>query len=72
MANPLYDMFGKNQNKNNAVMNIMNEARLLKQNMKGNAKEEVQKLLSSGQMSQSDFDRLMPIAQNIANMMSRK
>ena len=72
MANPLYDMFGKSQNKNNAVMNIMNEARLLKQNMKGNAKEEVQKLLSSGQMSQSDFDRLMPIAQNIANMMSKK
>lgn len=68
MANPLFNQF-KPQGDLNA---LMKEAQNFKDNFKGNPKQEVQRLLNEGIMSQADFNRLMPIAQQIASMMPRK
>ena len=43
-----------------------------KNQFKGNAQQEVQRLLNEGIMSQNDFNRLMPIAQQIAAMMPKR
>ena len=69
MANPLYGQF---VNQNNNMTNIIKQAQEFRNNYKGNAKEEVQKMLNDGRMSQADFNRLMPIAQQIAAMMPRR
>ena len=58
MANPLYNSMA---NQNNPFMQIMQEAQKLKNTFKGNPREEVQKLLNSGAMSQSDFNRYSQI-----------
>ena len=68
MANPLFNQF-KPQGDLNA---LIKEAQNFKDNFKGNPKQEVQRLLNEGIMSQADFNRLMPIAQQIASMMPRK
>ena len=61
MANPLFGQFG-GQNYINAFINqIMN----FRKNFTGNAKQEVEKLLTSGQMSQSQFNQLSQIANQI-------
>lgn len=66
MANPLY-----NKNQFN-FSNIMQQAQELKKTMTGDPKQIVQGLLNSGEMSQADFNRLMPMAQQIAAMMPRR
>jgi hypothetical protein len=69
MPNPLFNQYGSQPND---VNNIIREAQNFRNSFRGNAREEVQKLLNSGQMSQSDFNRLMPIAQQIAAMMPKR
>lgn len=66
MANSLY-----NNNQNN-IMAIMQQAQQLKKTLTENPREIVQGLLNSGEMSQADFNRLMPMAQQIAAMMPRR
>lgn len=68
MANSLFNQFKPTGDLNA----LMKEAQNFKNNFKGNPKEEVQRLLNEGVMSQADFNRLMPIAQQIASMMPRK
>lgn len=68
MGNPLFNQFApKNQ-----FQDIIQEAQNFKNQFKGNPKEEVQKLLNQGVMSQNDFNRLMPIAQQISAMMPKR
>lgn len=68
MSNPLFNQFQPQ----NDVNNIIKEAQNFKNNFKGDPKQEVQRLLNEGIMSQADFNKLMPIAQNIAAMMAKK
>ena len=68
MSNPLFNQFNNPQNQ---INNIIKEAQNFRNSFKGNAKDEVQKLLNNGTMSQADFNRLMPIAQQIASMMPK-
>lgn len=68
MANSLFNQF-KPIGDLNA---LMKEAQNFKNNFKGNPKEEVQRLLNEGIMSQADFNRLMPVAQQIASMMPKR
>ena len=67
MPNPLFNQF----NNQNQINNIIKEAQNFRNSFKGNAKDEVQKMLNNGTMSQADFNRLMPIAQQIASMMPK-
>lgn len=60
MANPLYGQFGRQQ-VNNGFSNFMSEFQRLQQTVK-NPRQEVERLLQSGEMSQSDFNRLGQMA----------
>ncbi|MBQ7792945.1 MAG: hypothetical protein IJ366_00330 [Clostridia bacterium] len=59
MANPLY------QNQPNQREMILAQAMELKNSLKVNPREEVNRLLASGQMSQDDFNRFVQVARAI-------
>ena len=62
MSNPLYGQFGGKQT--NPMQQLVAEARQLKQTMQ-NPRAEVERLLQTGQMSQSDFNKYSQIANQI-------
>lgn len=62
MSNPLYGQFGGQ--KANPMQQLIADARKLKQTMQ-NPRAEVERLLQSGQMSQSQFNQFSQIAQQI-------
>ena len=62
MANPLFDQFGGQQT--NPMQQLVADARKLRQTMQ-NPRAEVERLLQSGQMSQSQFNKFSQIAQQI-------
>lgn len=64
MANPLYNIYKPQNNFNN----IVKEARELRKRFTGNPREEVQRLLNSGQMSQEQFNQYAQIAQQVSGM----
>lgn len=66
MANPLF-----NNNQPN-FSNIIQQAQELRRTITGNPRQIVQGMLNSGEMSQADFNRLMPMAQQIAAMMTKR
>ena len=68
MPNPIYNAMA---NQNNPFMQIIQEAQNLKNTFKGNPREEVQKLLNSGELSQADFNRYSQIAQQVMQMMGK-
>ena len=70
MANSLFTQFG-NQPPNNGLMQIMAQAQDLQKTFNGNPKEEVQKLLNSGQMSQDQFNKFAQMANQIRAMMPK-
>lgn len=69
MANPIYDQFGGQQN-NNGFSAFMNDFRRLQQTVK-NPRQEVERLLQSGAMSQQDFNRFGQMANQIIGMTSK-
>ena len=66
MANPVFSIMG---NQNNSVNDIIKQAQEFKKTFNGNPREEVQKLLNSGKMSQQEFNRLSQIAQQVVQTM---
>ena len=66
MANPIYDQFGGQQN-NNGFSAFMDDFRRLQQTVK-NPRQEVERLLQSGAMSQQDFNRFGQMANQIIGM----
>lgn len=62
MSNPLYGQFGGQQV--NPMQQLVEDARQLKKTMQ-NPRAEVERLLQSGQMSQSQFNQFSQIAQQI-------
>ena len=62
MSNPLYGQFGGQQT--NPMQQLVAEARQLKQTIQ-NPREEVERLLQTGAMSQQKFNELSQIAQQI-------
>lgn len=69
MANPMFEMLG-NQNPMNVLVSQVENFK--KQFANINPKEEVQKLLNSGRMSQQEFNQYMQTAQQITQMMGRR
>ena len=67
MPNPIYNSMA---NQNNPFVQIMQEAQKLKNTFKGNPREEVQRLLNSGELSQADFNRYSQIAQQVMQFMN--
>ena len=70
MANNLFTSM-QMQNAN-PFQQIINEAKEFKKTFNGNAREEVQKLLNSGAMTQEQFNHYSQIAQQIVNAMGAK
>ena len=66
MSNPLYGQFGGQQN-NNGFSAFMNDFHRLQQTVK-NPRQEVERLLQSGAMSQQDFNRFGKMANQIMSM----
>lgn len=62
MSNPLYGQFGNHQA--NPMQQLVADARKLRQTMQ-NPRAEVERLLQTGQMSQSDFNKYSQIANQI-------
>ena len=58
--NPLYNQFN-----NDPTQAIIKQAQEFKNNFQGEPRQEVQKLLNSGQMSQAQFNQLAQQAQQI-------
>ena len=66
MANPLFNAMG---NQTNPMADIIRQARDFRKQFTGNPRQEVERLLQTGQMSQSDFNRLSQMAQQIVQAM---
>lgn len=65
MANPIFEQFKMN----NPYNQIIAEAQKLRQSFQGNPKEEVQKLLNSGAMTQAQFNQYSQLANQIVQFM---
>ena len=69
MANPLFNTFGNN----NQFGNLIQQAQAFKRQFTNiNPRAEVERLLKSGEMSQSQFNEYSQIAEQVAQMMGRK
>lgn len=66
MANPLYNPMNNQQN---PFAQIIRQAKDFRKQFTGNPRDEVQRLLNSGQMSQKTFNDLSQIAQQIVQFM---
>ena len=64
--NPLYNNFG---NQANPMADLIRQAKEFKKQFTGNPRDEVQRLLNSGQMSQQQFNQFSQIAQQIVQAM---
>lgn len=70
MANPLFNLLGNPPA--NPYEQIIRQAQELKKSLTVNPREEVQRLLNSGQMSQEQFNQLSQAAQKIIGDIGRK
>ncbi len=66
MGNPLYNPMNNQQN---PFAQIIRQARDFRKQFTGNPRDEVQRLLNSGQMSQQQFNQFSQIAQQIVQAM---
>ena len=64
MPNPLYGQFGGKQSTDNGMPNFMADFQRLQQTIK-NPRQEVERLLQSGAMSQQTFNSLAQQANQI-------
>lgn len=66
MANQLYNQFGR---QNNPLEQIAQQAREFRKQFSGNPRQEVERLLQSGRMSQAQFNQYSQIAQQVVQAM---
>lgn len=66
--NKLYQNFGQH-NQNNPFSQLAQQAREFRKQFSGNPRQEVERLLQTGQMSQQDFNRFSQIAQQVVQIM---
>lgn len=71
--NPLANMFGRRpaQAPQNNPMNMLQQFNQFRNNFQGDPKQAVMNLLSSGRMSQDQFNQLSQMAQLFQNGMHR-
>lgn len=66
MSNALYNQFGR---QNNPFEQLAQQAREFQKRFNGNPRQEVERLLQTGQMSQSQFNQYSQIVQQMAPFM---
>ena len=72
MANSLFNQFGNHNNINNPLQQFLTQFNQLKKTYRGNPKEEVEKMLQSGQMSQQQFNQLREMANQIMQFVKQQ
>jgi hypothetical protein len=70
MANQLFNMLGGEQSIN-PMTNLVNQLNQFRQSFSGDPKQQVQQLLNSGRMSQSQYNHLSQMATQIQNMLTK-
>lgn len=70
MPNPLFNQLGGGQ-MSGPMGQMMSEFKRFKESFKGDPRQEVQRLLNSGQMTQAQYNELAQTAQQMAQMMGR-
>ncbi len=70
MANQLFNMLGGQQSIN-PMTNLVNQLNQFRQSFSGDPKQQVQQLLNSGRMSQSQYNQLSQMATQIQNMLTK-
>ena len=68
MSNPLYKQYGQPIN-DGGLTQIMEQAKQMRKTFNGNPQQVVQNLLNSGRMSQSQFNQLSQIANQVVRAM---
>lgn len=66
MANNLYNQFGR---QSNPLEQLAQQARDFRKQFSGNPRQEVERLLRTGAMSQQQFNQYSQIAQQVAQFM---
>ena len=69
MGNPLFNALGGGMTQGNGPMQMMQQFMQFKQNYKGNPKEEVQKMLQSGKISQQQLNQVQQMAGQFQNLL---
>lgn len=69
MSNPLFNALGGGMPQGNGPMQMMQKFMQFKQNYKGNPKEEVQKMLQSGKISQQQLNQVQQMAGQFQNLL---
>lgn len=75
MTNPLFNMLGGNSQNIGPFSNVQNLVGQLNQfrnGLQGDPKQQVQELLNSGRMSQSQYNQLSQMATQIQKMLNGK
>jgi hypothetical protein len=67
MSNPLFNMMGGNNMQNPMLQQLMQ----FRNNFKGDPRAQVQQLLNSGNVSQSQYDQAVQMANQIQKMMGK-
>ena len=67
MSNPLFNLMGGNQMQNPMLQQLMQ----FKNSFKGDPRTQVQQLLNSGRVSQSQYDQAVQMANQIQKMMGK-
>lgn len=71
MSNPLFSALSGNQ-QNNQIAQIKNEIDKFQKTFNGNPKDEVQKMLNNGTLSQRQFNEYAAMANQIMSLMAQK
>lgn len=69
MANRLYQSMGR---QNNPLEQLVQQARDFRKTFTKNPRQEVERLLQTGAMSQAQFNQYSQIAQQVAQFMGEK
>lgn len=69
MSNPLFNALGGGMSQRNGLMQIIQQFMQFKQSFKGDPKEEVQKMLQSGRISQQQLNQVQQMAGQFQNML---
>lgn len=69
MANALFNQFGRQNN--NPLEQLAQQAREFQKQFSGNPRQEVERLLQTGAMSQQDFNRFSQMAQQVVQFMGK-
>lgn len=70
MSNPLYKQYSQPIN-DGGLSQIIEQAKEMRKTFNGNPRQEVERLLKTGEMSQKWFNQYFPIAQQIGNSMRK-